>query len=421
MRIPTSTLIILLTAPLAAARNCKNITVPVQLCLRQPTFDVQIPQTSLDVVDFFLNVTRQGSNFSALAMTGYHVTSGRYEISAMFCRPDNLKKFASPTVQVLTHGIGFDKTYWDLPYNAYNYSYINHALSHGYSTLSYDRLGIGNSSHGEPLNEIQSFLEVEALRSLTVQLRNGTLPTVPHKFPKVVHVGHSFGSAQTYSLANLYPDLTDAIVLTGFTMNASFVPYFASGGNFVLANKNQPLRFGSGPDATATQAYLDAYFEVAAEYIQPIDLSTLPAPQNLPNGYLVPADAEAIKYLFFSPKHFDPAILTDVAAPKKQPVTLGEVLTLGLLPPTNAYHGPVLAITGRDDLPYCGSDCLNTGGIAPSIPAMLGTQNFPNVPPANFSAYIQPDTGHGINLHYNASGTYEVIQEFLSAKGMQSF
>jgi pimeloyl-ACP methyl ester carboxylesterase len=59
-------------------------------------------------------------------------------------------------------------------------------------------------------------------------LRNGTFPAANRTFNKVVHVGHSFGSAQTYALANLYPNLTDGIVLTGFSMNGSFVNSFAA-------------------------------------------------------------------------------------------------------------------------------------------------------------------------------------------------
>ena len=56
--------------------------------------------------------------------------------------------------------------YWDIPFNNYQYSYIDNALLHGYHTLSYDRLGIGNSSHGEPKNEIQAFLEVASLAQI---------------------------------------------------------------------------------------------------------------------------------------------------------------------------------------------------------------------------------------------------------------
>lgn len=311
-------------------------------------------------------------------------------------------------------------SYWDLSFNDYNYSYIDVATdTYKYCTLSFDRLGIGNSSHGEPLNEIQSFLEVAATVQLTQMLRNGTFPGVNNTFSKVVHVGHSFGSAQTYSLANMYPDLTDGIVLTGFSMNSSFPPYFLAGGNFVLASKNQPIRFGSY-NGTQIQELLQMYAEPLLDYITPLgeDLASAAPPQDLPNGYLINSDAEANKYLFFKPGYYDPAILT-LAENTKQPVTLGEILTLGSLPMMNAFTGPVLVITGSNDLPYCGGDCLATGGAAASIPAQV-QKNFPNVNAENFTAYIQPNTGHGINAHYNATGAYAVINEFLALKGLQS-
>lgn len=44
-------------------------------------------------------------------------------------------------------------SYWDLDYEDHSYSYVNTALDAGYSTLAIDRLGVGNSTHGDPLNE----------------------------------------------------------------------------------------------------------------------------------------------------------------------------------------------------------------------------------------------------------------------------
>lgn len=176
--------------------------------------------------------------------------------------------------------------------------------------MFYDRLGIANSSHGEPLNEIQSFLEVAALKELTTMLRDGTFPGVKDAFEKIVHVGHSFGSAQSYALTAMYPNITDGLVLTGFSMNASFVGYFAAGANFIEANEN----------GTALADY--------------------------PNGYLVSSDIEAQQYLFFSPPYFSMEALSYAEA-TKQPVTVGELLTLGSLPMVNTYAGPVLVINGR--------------------------------------------------------------------------
>ncbi|PVH78197.1 hypothetical protein DL98DRAFT_550201 [Cadophora sp. DSE1049] len=406
-----------LFAASAAGRMCINQTVPVDISARQAVFDIAIPQTNLEVTDFVLNMTQQGRNFTDIALTGYDTTSGTYNISTQFCIPDT-SNVTNPTVQVLTHGIGFDKTYWDLPYNGYNYSYINVATDqYKYCTLSFDRLGIGNSSHGEPLNEIQAFLEVAATAQLTQMLRNGTFPNVNQTFSKVVHVGHSFGSAQTYSLANLYPELTDGIILTGFSMNSSFVPFFAAGANFQLANRNQPLRF-SNITGQQVQTLFQMYAEPLVDYIAPIDLTTIPSPQKLPDGYLISSNAEANKYLFLKPQFYDPGILT-LGEATKQPVTLGELLSLGSLVMQNNYNGPVLVITGDSDLPYCGSDCLATGGAAPSIPSQV-KMNFPNVADANFSAVVQPNSGHSINLPYNATGAYAVMNDFLGSKGLAS-
>lgn len=248
-----------------------------------------------------------------------------------------------------------NNSYWDLSFNNYNYSYLNAATdTYKYATLSFDRLGIGNSSHGEPLNEIQAFLEVEATAALTRMLRNGTFPGINTTFHKVVHVGHSFGSVQTYSLANLYPNITDGIILTGFSMNASFVSQFAAGGNFQQASLNSPLRF-SNVTGTQVSNLLNMFAQNLVDFIQPIDLTTLPPPQNLPNGYIISSNAEANKYLFFKPKYYDPAILT-LAEATKQPVTEGELLTLAPAAMMNNYAGPVLVIAGDADLPYCGSN-----------------------------------------------------------------
>lgn len=46
--------------------------------------------------------------------------------------------------------------------------------------------------------------------------------------------------------------------------------------------------------------------------------------------------------------------------------------------------------------------------------------NFPMVADSNFSAVVQPNTGHGINAHYNATGAYNVINTFLASKGLAS-
>ena len=93
----------------AAAKQCTNMTVPVNISARNGIFDIAIPQTNLDATTFIQNLTRQGQNFSEVALSGYATTSGTYNISTQFCVP-SAGNVSNPTVQVLTHGVGFDKT-----------------------------------------------------------------------------------------------------------------------------------------------------------------------------------------------------------------------------------------------------------------------------------------------------------------------
>lgn len=211
----------------------------------------------------------------------------------------------------MTHGIGFDRSYWDFPFNNYNYSYVARAVDeHGYSTLTWDRLGIGASSKGDPLNEIQVNIEIAALKALTHKAREGSLPGCGcGGYSKVVHLGHSFGSVISYALANEAPELTDAIVLTGFTQATAYLPWFAVSNNF-------------------------------------IPVTDSPAAGKYPPGYVATASTVSVHTNFFSEGDFDPEMLEE-AYKKGQPVTPGELLTLGgPAGVNNTYTGPVQIVTG---------------------------------------------------------------------------
>ncbi|KAF2099967.1 hypothetical protein NA57DRAFT_38322 [Rhizodiscina lignyota] len=367
-----------------SAKICTNQSVPIHITSRNGLFGhVAVPETNRDATNFTLSLGRQGHNFTNEGLAGYHTISKTYHIMTQYCTPDHPTK-KDPAIQILTHGIGFDRTYWDTSYHDFQQSYVNVAVDKfGYYTLSFDRLGIGESSHGDPRDEIQSFLEVQAIRALTICLREGSFPNVHHKFSKIIHTGHSFGSAQTYSLTAMYPDISDGIVLTGFSVNGSFAPsYFDIAGNWVQAALNVPKRLG-----------------------------------GYPRGYLVASNTEALEILFLFPGHFPPGLL-DLAEETKIPVSIGELLTLGSIPASNPYKGPVLVFTGEHDVPFCGGDCLATGDPSlASIPAAVA-KSFPNT--KDFEAYIQPQTGHGLTFHNNVTAGYEVIQRFLESKGLKS-
>ena len=249
-----------------------------------------------------------------------------------------------------------------------------------------------------------------------MMLRNGTYPGVNHAFQTVTHVGHSFGSAQTFALVNMYPEISNGIVLSGFSINSSFVSSFMTGGNFMQANTNAPVRFGN-TTAMMIQELVNA--SPLADYLTGVDLSVIPPGQGLPNGYLINNNIEALQLLFLYPGYFDP-MLEVLGEQTKQPVTIGELLTLGAVPTMNNYAGPVLVINGNGDVPYCGGDCSATGNpMLPSIPAGV-KMALPKVQASDFMAYVQPNTGHGINFHYNATAAYKIIQNFLSSKNLGS-
>lgn len=209
----------------------------------------------------------------------------------------------------MTHGVGINRFYWDFSYNSYNYSYVDRALAKGYSTLIYDRLGIGESSRGDPIGDLQASLEVSALHQLTKLLRQSKVPGIKTKFDKIFHVGHSFGSILTYGLTTTYPEDSDGIVLTGFSITESFLTWFGYACNFVVANTN-------------------------------------PAFKQFPIGYVAQGTAQAFQAAAFGPRNVDLDIMA-AASPISQPIPIGEILTIGvpqLVP--NPFGGPVLVLDG---------------------------------------------------------------------------
>lgn len=91
---------------------------------------------------------------------------------------------------------------------------------------------------------------------------------------------------------------------------------------------------------------------------------------------------------FFKQPFYDIGVVKAADA-NKQPFALMEVITLGIAPLGTNFTGPVLVMTGEYDFIFCTGYC---GGIL-----VLGAENtFPNS--KDLEVYMQPDSGHGINL-----------------------
>ena len=140
----------------------------------------------------------------------------------------------------------------------------------------------------------------------------------------------------------MYPTISDGIVLTAFSMSSTFVGFFGAGANFEQAYLNQPFRFGNvSASASTMESLLNMYS--LTDYL--VGITSSSPSLDYPAGYLTNANIGANQYLFFLPGFFDPGVLL-VGEKTKQPVTVGELLTLTSGPMVNAYAGPVLIVTG---------------------------------------------------------------------------
>lgn len=73
-------------------------------------FNFETPANQSQVTETFLQFVTQGSGFMKGLMGGMEAVNGTYEIGATLCTPGNETR--PKGVQILTHGVGFDRTYW---------------------------------------------------------------------------------------------------------------------------------------------------------------------------------------------------------------------------------------------------------------------------------------------------------------------
>lgn len=201
---------------------------------------------------------------------------------------------------------GLDR-YWDVEIKPEEYSYVDSALRHGYSILTYDRLGTGNSTKADAYEVLQAGVEIEVLRGLTELSRAGGLiqastvvgatcndtSALENYTPrKIAHVGHSYGSFMTSGLLSRYGNLSDGAILTGFLINEH------------LLNEVGPEAFG---------------YEFAAES----DPSRF---ADRPSGYIVAASESNIQQIFLKQGTFEPELLR-YAELIKQPNAVAELIS----------------------------------------------------------------------------------------------
>jgi len=145
---------------LSESRLCEEYIIPVNV-----TSQVLIPkypqfEDSYDVVGFVNDLTRRDSNTTFSPFAGVKSATASYTIGATICIP-NKNGGGNKTLLVASHGLGYDRRhvvtpvfildancfrYWDSEVDPGNYSFVDFAISQGYSVFFYDRLGTGKSS-----------------------------------------------------------------------------------------------------------------------------------------------------------------------------------------------------------------------------------------------------------------------------------
>jgi pimeloyl-ACP methyl ester carboxylesterase len=267
-------------------------------------------------------------------------------------------------------------------FQAPKYSWIDYASTQGYPTLSIDRLGNGLSDHPDPILVAQTPLNAKIVNEIGVLALAGTLPDptlTGTKFSKVILVGHSEGSVIANVATAQYPKTFTGLILTGFsTVLDILAPPIIALLLPLPADTAQPSRFG-----------------------------------NLPAGYLFITNTAGRQQEFFHAGGYDPAIFTQDALDAGT-MTVGEAATLYLTPnQAPGFTGPVLALNGLQDAVFCSVSApgVNVGDCS-SLTSKVSTL-YPNA--KVFNSYNVGNTGHCINLHYNATLAFQVAHDFMNA------
>lgn len=320
--------------------------------------------------------------------TATTTVSGVYDIAGVYCQPA-FKNENSTTLQFLNHGLTQTHHYWSgqdfggAPFHGSNYSWTTYANALGYPTLAIDRLGNGNSSHPDPLLEVQLFVQVQVAHSIVSQVKQGVLGA---PYSDNVYIGHSFGSIVGVNYVAAYPQDLSKVILTGWTRD-------------IIQSS-----IGS----------------LAQDQYQPASLVSPSQYANLPPAYVMSTNKNGASQLVFydygtsqAGLYFDQS-LANVDFANRGTCTLGELFTTPYTStPATKFSGHVLVSTGKGDGYFCGvgvgnGDC---GSGDDSIVAQASSA-FPNA--ASYEYFIPEHTGHETILHYTQEQSFENAHAWLA-------
>jgi pimeloyl-ACP methyl ester carboxylesterase len=351
--------------------HCTNIVLSVEACATNVVVNIQGDIKNRTVIENYIQGVTDGT--LKLVTGSTQEVSGTYNISATYCRPTRDVPRLNSTVQLLVHGLTYNKGYWSsltnqefFLQNGSQYSWSEFANARGYHTLAIDRLGDGASSRPDPVSIVQLNFQTPIHHEVVQKLRQGIVGDV--QFSTVIWVGHSGGSFLGQQLAAAYPLDLDVMILTGF-------------------------------------AAIDVQAEIAA--VLPI-FTPATGITNLLPGYLTLPSAAIREELFYA-GNYNPVIpVLDFAV--QDTTTVGEIANLELINATK-YTGDVFVLTGAQDAIFCRAGC---GAGDNNVLARAAAY----VPLAkSYEYYEVPATGHDINLHYSAPVAFAHAHNWLCRHG----
>ncbi|KAK0666498.1 alpha/beta-hydrolase [Cercophora samala] len=359
-------------------KTCNDYKIPVTVSSTNAVFGLDPFESDFDVADFVTTIASHTPEVSASVLSPFAVNvTETYTISATFCRPGHEKPDPKieNTVLIATHGLNFDRTYWDPQLDKETYSFVDWVLSKGYSIFYYDRLGVGESEQVSGY-VAQLSNQVAILAELTKLIKGGHYVGGTGRPSQTVLVGHSFGSAITSEVLRKNKKLVDGVVLTGFSYNSTHLNglEFLEAAGVRIAAQQQPGKW-----------------------------------RQLDTGYLTTVDLFASVTTFFHEGYYDTEVARYVDD-HKVPFAVTELLTghSFAIKPID-FKGAALILSGRYDFPFCMSDCDGVLGNP-------GASIFSKA--KAFKAISLPGTGHGINYHTTAAKSFEKITNFLAANGL---
>ncbi|KAK3939767.1 putative cardiolipin-specific deacylase, mitochondrial [Diplogelasinospora grovesii] len=352
-----------------AGSRCSEVSFAVPVSSENVVFgSPPDPHNDTAIVEFMLDVWRG----LPANTTGTTTVTGNFTVNGLYCEPRGQKRKAD-TLEVLVHGITYNKTMWSGMGFGSPYDWLAYANSRGYAALSIDRVGHGtNPERPDPLNVVQPQLHVETLHYLFNAARSGHNRAFGGRnFDKVVFVGHSYGCFLGTALASQHPGDADAMVLTGFATTIDF------------------------SDVTNAQW-------AGAAHVMPQRFA------GVPLGYVALVQ-QAQRTASFYAGAYDPAI-PPVDFAYEDTLSCGEVGALGsILQPAAGYANPVLVVTAVDDAFFCKPPKATCEGILAT-----SASYFPNV--TDYSYFAPENTGHDLTLHYSAPATFKQVHDWLDQR-----